>query len=252
MTRLLQLIGAMTLLLGVAVAAPPASAGDYDAPTIGAEVLPGGGVRISGTGCNPNEQVDYSITADADGSQVDSGSTVSDADGAFFFDTFLDPGSYRATVTCGDLTQVLDFVVPGDRNELTLSAIEAATCSTGSAEARTFEPGSTVTFTLESDPVFLTSATAGADGTVTATYSIPADTTAGAHEIVATGNARNGGTLELRADLQISGNSCPTNSFLPRTGLFAGDWVRYGAAAVAFGTLFVYAGRKRRARAARL
>ncbi|WP_431835708.1 hypothetical protein [Cellulomonas sp. Y8] len=53
--------------------------------------------------------------------------------------------------------------------------------------AEGFEPGETVAFYLHSDPVFLGTAVAGADGVARLLADIPADVSSGAHTVIATG-----------------------------------------------------------------
>lgn len=56
-----------------------------------------------------------------------------------------------------------------------------------SVTASELQPGTDATFTLFSDPVVLGTVTAGADGTATLVFDLPAGTTLGRHELVTTG-----------------------------------------------------------------
>lgn len=71
----------------------------------------------------------------------------------------------------------------------TLDTPKAATAPGQQMElvAEGFTPGETVAFYLHSDPVFLGTAVAGADGVARLLADIPADVPAGAHTVIATG-----------------------------------------------------------------
>jgi LPXTG-motif cell wall-anchored protein len=67
-----------------------------------------------------------------------------------------------------------------------------------------YAPGATVTITLESTPVTLTATKANGAGAFQTSVVIPASTAPGAHKIVATGEAPDGGTLTLTGDLTVT------------------------------------------------
>jgi 5'-nucleotidase len=82
------------------------------------------------------------------------------------------------------------------------AAVPAGAISVGSATAPVggkvtisgngFKPGTTVVLTLYSTPVDLGSVTVAADGTFTATVTLPSSVTAGSHTLLATGLASDG------------------------------------------------------------
>ena len=104
------------LALGlVALFAGPASAGDaYPPPSVGAQVLGDGAIRVTGTGCDPGAAVTASVTPAGGGAVVATGSGTAGSTGAFeIVTTSVGPGQYQVTATCGELVQVLDVTVPG-------------------------------------------------------------------------------------------------------------------------------------------
>lgn len=122
-----------------------------------------------------------------------------------------------------------------------------------------FDGGATVRIDIESDPVFLANATAKADGTFSATVTIPADIPLGAHEIVATGPGEDG-ELVLRAAIEVvapgtlgggggggGGTGAGTTGgggALARTGSNVLPLVGIGGAALLLGAAFIYGARK--------
>lgn len=70
---------------------------------------------------------------------------------------------------------------------LSRSTIEACGNEDVTATTTNLQPGSTVTFTLRSDPVELGTATADDDGVATLVFDLPAGTELGEHEIVTDG-----------------------------------------------------------------
>lgn len=113
----------------------------------------------------------------------------------------LTPGTHTvtlelpATKTTTAVTRTVTVTVTGEPARETL----VPTADLGSPEKATapgqemvlvaegFEPGETVAFYLHSEPVFLGTAVAGADGVARLTATIPADVPAGAHTVYATG-----------------------------------------------------------------
>lgn len=86
------------------------------------------------------------------------------------------------------------------------------TCTAGSScsvdlTGTGFDPGETVDFTLHSSPVDLGTATADSNGNVTFTATIPADTAAGSHQIIATGE-----TSGITATFALTVSASPTSS----------------------------------------
>jgi len=110
--------------------------------------------------------------------------------------------------------------------------------------ARTYRPGTSVTFTLFSHPVRLGSAIADESGTATLSRRLPQDTTMGIHTIQASGTAPDGSPLTVESTILVQ---CKKPA-LARTGSdLAGPLTRAGIAAVAAGALAVLVARKRRA-----
>jgi LPXTG-motif cell wall-anchored protein len=110
--------------------------------------------------------------------------------------------------------------------------------------ARTFQPGSTVTFTLFSDPVRLGTATAASNGVATLTAAIPATTAAGSHRVDATGTGATGSPLTVSTALVVSSNGAAP---LPTTGSSNTlPLATAGVVALALGGLILLVARRRR------
>jgi hypothetical protein len=111
----------------------------------------------------------------------------------------------------------------------TLDTPKAATAPGQQMElvADGFEPGETVAFYLHSDPVFLGTAVAGADGIARLLADIPADVPAGAHTVIATGGT-SGRWATLAVELAVPVAAAPattptaTGPELAATGAQAG------------------------------
>jgi LPXTG-motif cell wall-anchored protein len=116
-----------------------------------------------------------------------------------------------------------------------------------------FQPGTTVTFTLDGGTVVGT-AVAGSTGAATATVTIPAGTSVGAHTITAAGsNITDGTPLTVTADLTVVAGVVVTaapaaTGTLPKTGSSFTTLLLTGAGVglVVVGGLVVLAGRRRR------
>lgn len=112
-------------------------------------------------------------------------------------------------------TTGIDFDLSSRRAEVTLAA---ATVQPGGAIHVTgsgFIPGESVAVELHSTPISLGTVTAGADGVVDTTVTIPADAPAGAHRIVLTGQMS---TLTGDSALTVAGATTPGGSDGPGTG----------------------------------
>lgn len=83
---------------------------------------------------------------------------------------------------------------------ITVSPTAVTSCGTDSGQivvnAGYFEAGSTVTVTVQSDPVVLGTVVASQTGTINATYNLPVGITAGAHTVFATGPRLDTGAIE--------------------------------------------------------
>jgi hypothetical protein len=110
---------------------------------------------------------------------------------------------------------------PPAQNSLTVSDTTPTPGQTIDITARTFVAGSTVTVTLNSEPVLLGSPTSDPSGVARLSATIPASTPLGAHTIVAQGTASDGTPLTLTASINVvaaGGSGSGTGGGLPRTG----------------------------------
>jgi hypothetical protein len=115
-----------------------------------------------------------------------------------------------------------------------------------------FVPGqSNLPITFHSAPVALGSAVADASGGYRATVVIPADAAAGAHEIVVSGPAAGGGTLDsvTRVTVVVAGSvaaapQAPTVAGVAFTGAEFARLLALGAALLLLGVAFVRFGRR--------
>jgi hypothetical protein len=123
-----------------------------------------------------------------------------------------------------------DGFAPGVSDTVTVTVNAAPTPAPGpsgaygdSSTAMTVTQGGTVTVrgqdwladtsvsvTLRSEPVLLGNATAGADGTFTQSYAIPAATPAGAHTITLAGTGADGQPASVVLDLTVVAAASPT------------------------------------------
>ena len=86
-----------------------------------------------------------------------------------------------------------------------------------------FKPGTTVTFTLDSDPVVLGSAIVAANGTVSLTARVPADVRAGEHTVVISGTGVDGEAVEVSIPLTVvAAGSSPSAGTTPSASATAG------------------------------
>ena len=143
------------------------------------------------------------------------------------------------------------------------TAVESCGTDTGqiTVNAGYFEPGSTVTVTLQSDPVVLGTVAADASGTINVTYNLPVGVTAGAHTVIASGPRLDTGVVEsVSAAITVTiPSACispstltPTTTqtgggSLPVTGSDNSIFLVVGAGLLVAGGLLVMATRKRNA-----
>lgn len=129
-------------------------------------------------------------------------------------------------------------------------AVSDATVTPGqpiTLSAKTFMPGTTVTFTMFSAPVVLGTATADANGVATITVTIPANTTPGTHRIEASGTGIDGQPLTVVTTIQVAGTAtAPGSSGLPTTGSDSVSLTQVAVAVMVFGGLMVVMANKRR------
>jgi hypothetical protein len=145
-------------------------------------------------------------------------------------------------------------VYPPNQCSLALSvsaAIPGQTIIAGSANCSPgFAAGATVTITIESDPVYLGTATADANGQFSTPVTIPEDTPLGRHTVVATGRRADGSTPATGAGLMIMSGTADARAEGAAGGLaFTGSdslplvWI--ALALLTVGTAFVLAVRRR-------
>jgi LPXTG-motif cell wall-anchored protein len=146
---------------------------------------------------------------------------------------------------------------------LTVSPNQVEHCSTSpgtiTVAAGYFEAGSTVTVTMQSDPVTLGTAVADAAGNISGTFILPAATTEGTHTVFATGTRLGTGVSETVSSqftvvfpagcvqtTQVT-QTTPSSGNLPVTGSDNGMFIAVGACLLVAGGLLVMATRKRNA-----
>jgi LPXTG-motif cell wall-anchored protein len=123
-----------------------------------------------------------------------------------------------------------------------------ASCNPGgplSASAQGFDPGTTVTFTFESDPVVLGTAVADASGAASIQSTWPAAAADGAHSVVASGTGD--GVPFSVSSSTTCGVGGSGGGALPRTGSDSAPLLQIAIALVAAGGILVLAARKRMA-----
>jgi hypothetical protein len=106
-----------------------------------------------------------------------------------------------------------------------------------------FLPGSTVALVVYSTPVNLGEAVVLADGTFSATVTLPKNMVDGTHHLVATGVDANGNTRNLVVEVTVSGGT----AVLASTGFSALPYAGAGALALLAGGGFLVAARRRTA-----
>lgn len=117
------------------------------------------------------------------------------------------------------------------------------------ASARTFMPGSPVTFTLFSQPITLGTVDANSEGVATITFTMP-DVPAGEHTLRASGTGDDGAPLTVDTTLTVVGAGASARA-LPTTGSDGTiSTTQVGLAALVVGGLLVLAAQKRRSNAA--
>lgn len=122
-----------------------------------------------------------------------------------------------------------------------------ATCNPGgalTASAAGFQPGTEVTFTFNSDPVVLGTATAGDDTVASIQTTWPANASDGTHTVVASGTDGTG-PFEVSSSTVCGVSS--SGGALPRTGSDSAPLFQIAIALVAAGGILVLAARKRMA-----
>lgn len=160
----------------------------------------------------------------------------------------LEPGTHQLTLvlpetaTTARYTQDLTVTVTGEPARTGAPTAKLATPQAATVPGQAMElvadgflPGETVAFFVHSDPVYLGTAVAGADGIARLTAVIPAGLPLGSHTVIATGGT-SGRWAELPIELAVAG-APPATTQLAVTGAGAGSglaaaWLLLGAGAV--------------------
>lgn len=130
----------------------------------------------------------------------------------------LAPGTHQLTLvlletaTTAQVTRTLAVTVAGEPARTgSVPTAELATPKAATVPGQTmdlvadgFQPGETVAFYVHSDPVYLGTAVADADGIARLTATIPADLPVGAHTVIATGGT-SGRWAQLAIELAVPG-----------------------------------------------
>lgn len=152
-------------------------------------------------------------------------------------------------VTAGTAT-AQDAYPPPEGEAITVSDATPAPGQQITIQACCFQPGSTVTFTLYSQPVTLGTATADANGVATLVATIPSNIAPGPHTIEATGIGMDGQPLTVTQQITVvaPGDGTGTGAGdLPRTGSDSTlPMTQIAIAAIAGGGLLVLLASKRR------
>lgn len=134
---------------------------------------------------------------------------------------------------------------------ITCSPTTVAPGGSVTCEAGYFDPGSTVTWTLDGKTVG--TSVANASGVATITFKVPEGYSAGNHTVVASGTAKGSPTsakLTLEAGITVTGASTTAapsgTSTLPRTGSDSGMLATVAAGLIVAGGLLVITSRQRR------
>jgi hypothetical protein len=245
----LQLLLALVAVVAVAlVGAAPASA-QYEPGQPGfvldpPVVEPGGAVGVIGTGCPPGSLVEVSI----EGAVVGTTTALDDGIGSFLT-SITAPGTvgqYVVTVVCEGvtMTQVLTVVATACGFDVTGAPGAPATATVPGLEI-----GSAYTLLFEiagSGAVDVGAGTATSDPQ-TVSFSIPATTPAGLHNLAIVGTSAAGGDVIVDCAVNVTGGVA--SGALPRTGAEAAGLARWGAALVGLGGLVLLTVRRRTARA---
>jgi hypothetical protein len=168
----------------------------------------------------------------------------------------LTPGVHTLTVTLpatettAAVSRTVTVTVTGEPPRATgaptadLATPKAATAPGQQMDlvAEGFQPGETVAFYLHSDPVFLGTAVAGADGVARLRATVPADAPVGSHTVIATG-----GTSGRWAQLSVVLAAPGATPALAATGAQAGGLMTGAWLLLALGGGLVVAARKVRA-----
>ena len=109
-----------------------------------------------------------------------------------------------------------------------------------------WQPGSTVTFTLQPEGINLGSASVGQNGEFSAVVTIPDSIQPGAHTIVCSGIDQNGDPVVVGIDVQILGVVGGGGAAFTGTVLNVPLWIVLIAALFAAGVVAVAIGRRRR------
>ena len=138
------------------------------------------------------------------------------------------------------------YAVYNSAGPVSLSTSNPSAGGSISISACCYMPRTMVTFTIESEPVVLGTATADADGEASMTAIIPAGFS-GSHEIVATGVAPDNSVLVLSSPITVGGSALPNTSMsAPTSGVspLLTALTVLGVVVVSAGALFFARGRR--------
>lgn len=241
-----------TLTMAFAVlllAAAPAVAGEgpptpYTSPSLTATPTGGGFFDIEGSGCLSGE----SVLIDVPGTANDT-TTTANAVGEFAANVFIGtaPGEYPVQATCGSLVQNLVIVIT-PTGDLTLSPSQGTPGTNVTATSSGHQPGEVVSFTFQSDPIALGTATADANGVAVLEFEVP-DVTPGSHTVTAASETvTHSAPFEVLAAGAKGANEKSRGGALPRTGQDSLWMIQLGVALVGAGALVTHTARRRRQR----
>lgn len=246
--RVVPVVTLLVCLAAVLVGAGPAAA-QYEPGQPGfvldpPVVQPSDQVGVIGTGCPPGSLVEVVVQG-----QVVATTTALDDGVGSFTATFTAPpqaGQYVVTVTCGGVTMTQILTVVATRCGYAVTGAPGAPVT---ATAPGLAPGSgyTLLFELAGNGAVQVGAGTASSDPQTVSFTIPAGTPAGLHNLAIAGTSAAGGDVVVDCDVNVTGTG--TTGTLPRTGTEAGDLLRIGGVLLAAGGLLLLAVRRRPARA---
>ncbi|MDT0277307.1 fibronectin type III domain-containing protein [Blastococcus goldschmidtiae] len=161
-------------------------------------------------------------------------------------DSAGNPGVHSASVTVTDVPRsVVSPTLPEADGALTSSATDGKVVAGSeiTVSGAGFLPGSTVALVVYSTPVELGDVVVLADGTFSATVTLPADLTDGVHHVVASGVDADGNVRNLVVEVTVSGGT----AVLANTGFSALPVLGAGGLALLAGGGLLVAARRRTA-----
>ena len=226
-------LAGLVLAAGALVVAPTASAADLPRPTVShTTVKANEQFTVSGTGCvaGPGGVPPWVTITSPDTTEMGDG-MLAQSDGSWSlteaFSSGHPQGTFRLKVVCDDYQTQREYpLVPITYGELPVPAECAAGCQTvapgttltpekgvAPGEKRVLRltgylPNETVTLVLHSTPQNLGTFTADSSGTLTVSFTAPAGTPAGAHNLVVT--RADGSTVTYPVTIAAAAAAGPT------------------------------------------